>query len=117
MSGPDAVVHVSADLSGIASGPLRDERLLSGLLIAAAGAAGLNATGTPVVRIAPSGGVSALLLLDPCHVSLHSFPDRGLALLDVLATTELGAARALDVFVRRLGPALVQSETRARGAA
>ena len=117
MSGNDAVVHVSADLSGIASGPLRDERLLSGLLIAAAGAAGLNATGTPVVRIAPTGGVSALLLLDPCHVSLHSFPDRGLALLDVLASDDAGAAKALDVFVRRLHPAHVHSESRARGAA
>jgi S-adenosylmethionine decarboxylase len=109
------IAHVSADLSGVASGSLRDERLLSGLLIAAAGAAGLNAVGSPVVRIAPSGGISALLLLDPCHVSIHSLPDRGLALVDVLAADAAGAAKALDVFVRRLVPAAVISETRMRG--
>jgi S-adenosylmethionine/arginine decarboxylase-like enzyme len=117
MNAPDTIAHVSADLAGIASGPLRDERLLSGLLIAAAGASGLNIVGSPVVRVAPSGGISALLLLDPCHVSLHTLPDRGLVLVDVLARDDAGAAKALDVFVRRLAPTAVTSETRARGAA
>jgi S-adenosylmethionine/arginine decarboxylase-like enzyme len=110
------IAHVSADLSGVGSGALRDERLLSGLLIAAAGAAGLNTSGAPVVRVAPSGGISALLLLDPCHVSLHTLPDHGLVLVDVMARDEAGAAKALDVFVRRLAPATVTSETRTRGA-
>jgi S-adenosylmethionine/arginine decarboxylase-like enzyme len=110
-----SIAHVSADLSGVGSGSLRDERLLSGLLIAAAGAAGLNTVGAPVVHIALSGGISALLLLDPCHVSIHSLPDRGLALVDVLASDATGAAKALDVFVRRLVPAAVTSETRMRG--
>ena len=117
MSEPECISHVSADLSGVGSGPLRDERLLSGLLIAAAGAAGLNTSGAPIVRIAPAGGVSALLLLDPCHVSLHTLPDRGLVLVDVLARDPVGAAKALDVFVRRLVPTAVTSETRTRGTA
>jgi hypothetical protein len=47
------LAHVSADLIGVRSGPLRDVALLSGLLIAAAGAAGLNAIGAPVVHHAP----------------------------------------------------------------
>jgi S-adenosylmethionine decarboxylase len=111
----DALAHVSADLAGVSSGALRDAGLLSGLLIAAAGAAGLNAAGSPLVRTAPTGGISAVLFLDPCHVSIHSFPDRGLALVDVLASDAGGAAKALDVFVRRLVPASVTSETRMRG--
>jgi S-adenosylmethionine/arginine decarboxylase-like enzyme len=111
-----SISHVTADLTGVGSGPLRDERLLSGLLIAAAGAAGLNTTGVPLVRVSPSGGISALLLLDPCHVSLHTLPDHGLVLVDVLARDPAGAAKALDVFVRRLAPAAVTSETRTRGA-
>lgn len=115
MSEPALLVHVSADLAGVGSGALRDAPLLSGLLIAAAGAAGLAATGTPIVRTAPSGGISAVLLLDPCHVSIHSLPERGLALVDVLAGTSAGAAKALDVFVRRLAPASVTSDTRMRG--
>jgi S-adenosylmethionine/arginine decarboxylase-like enzyme len=111
----ETLVHVSADLSGVGSGPLRDAPLLSGLLIAAAGAAGLNAAGTPIVRTAASGGISAVLLLEPCHVSIHSLPARGLALVDVLARDEAGATKALDVFVRRLVPDAVTSDLRTRG--
>ena len=115
MTVSDTLAHVSADLTGVGSGPLRDAGLLSGLLIAAAGAAGLNAAGAPIVRTAPNGGISAVLLLDPCHVSIHSFPDRGLALVDVLARDTAGASKALDVFVRRLAPTAVASDVRARG--
>jgi S-adenosylmethionine/arginine decarboxylase-like enzyme len=117
MTEPETIAHVSADLTGVGSGPLRDQRLLSGLLIAAAGAAGLATSGAPIVRVAPAGGISALLLLDPCHVSLHTLPDRGLVLVDILARDATGAAKALEVFVRRLAPASVTSETRTRGAA
>jgi S-adenosylmethionine/arginine decarboxylase-like enzyme len=109
------LAHVSADLTGVASGALRDAALLSGLLIAAASAAGLNAAAAPVVRTGGDGGISAILLLDPCHLSVHSFPGRGLALLDVMARDRAGAAKALDVFVRRLVPTNVASETRMRG--
>ncbi len=76
---------------------------------------GLTAVGAPLIRVAPTGGVSAVLLLDPCHVSIHSFPDRGLALVDVLARDAAGASKALDVFVRRLAPTAVGSDVRARG--
>jgi S-adenosylmethionine decarboxylase len=111
----DSLTHVTADLAGIGSGPLRDAGLLSGLLIAAAGAAGLNPQGAPHVRVAPAGGVSALLFLDPCHVSIHSLPDRGLALVDVLTRDAAGAAKALDVFERRLAPSAVTKDARTRG--
>ena len=115
MTEAKTLAHASADLAGVGSGALRDAALLSGLLIAAAGAAGLNAAGAPIVRTAPTGGISAVLLLDPCHVSIHSLPERGLALVDVLARDAAGAAKALDVFVRRLAPTAVISETRMRG--
>lgn len=115
MTEAKTLAHTSADLAGVGSGALRDAALLSGLLIAAAGAAGLNAAGAPIVRTAPTGGISAVLLLDPCHVSIHSLPERGLALVDVLARDAAGAAKALDVFVRRLAPTAVISETRMRG--
>ena len=107
--------HLVADLTGVTSGALRDAPLLSGLLIAAAGAAGLGGATAPVVRTGADGGVAAILLLDPCHLSVHSFPDRGLALVDVITRDGAGAVKALDVFVRRLTPAAVVSETRVRG--
>ena len=115
MTEPARLVHVSADLTGVGSGALRDSALLSGLLIAAAGAAGLNAAGAPIVRSAPSDGISAVLLLDSGHVSIHSLPELGLALVDVLARDKAGAEKALEVFVRRLAPATVTCDTRMRG--
>ena len=115
MTEPAAIVHVRADLTGVGSGMLRDSSLMSGLLIASAGSAGLNASGAPIVRATPAGGISGVLIVDPCHLSVHSFPDRGLALVDVIAPDASGAAKALDVFVRRLAPAAVTSDSRQRG--
>ena len=110
-----ALAHLVADLHGVGSGALRDAPLLSGLLIAAASAAGFGVAAAPVVRTGADGGVAAILLLDPCHLSVHTFPDRGLALVDVITRDPAGAAKALDVFARRLVPARVTSETRPRG--
>lgn len=115
MAEQTTLAHVTADLSGVGSGSLRDSRLLSGLLIAAAGAAGLNAPGAPMVRVAPSGGISAVLLVEPCHVSIHTLPDRGMALVDIITPSEVDAAKALEVFLRRLAPAALTSDTRLRG--
>jgi S-adenosylmethionine decarboxylase len=110
-----SLTHLAADLSGVASGALRDATLLSGLLIAAASAAGFNTAAAPVVRTGSAGGVAAILLLDPGHLSVHSFPDRGLALVDVIAHDATSATKALEVFVRRLVPTNVGSDTRLRG--
>ena len=115
MAEAQSLSHLTADLAGIGSGVLRDAALLSGLLIASAGAAGLNAVGAPVVRIAPNGAVAAVLLLDPCHVSIHSFPQCGMAQVDIFARDERATAKALDVFLRRLAPVAVVTDTRNRG--
>lgn len=115
MTDTHSLAHVSADLAGVASGALRDSALLSGLLIAAAGAAGLSAVGAPIVHVSNGGSVSALLLVEPCHMSVHSLPQRGILLLDVMARDEASATKALDVFVRRLSPASVARDARQRG--
>jgi S-adenosylmethionine decarboxylase len=107
--------HLIADLEGVAAAPLRDIALLSGLLIAAAGAAGLSPAGAPVVRRLPNDGVTGLVLLDGCHMLVHTYPERELLLLDVLAPATQDGRKALDVFVRRLTPREVRSEQRERG--
>ena len=108
--------HLFADFAGVAPGQLRDAALLSGLMIAAAGAAGFSADGTPTVRILPHDALAAMLSIDAgCHMAVHTFPERGLLLLDVLAPAGLDAKKALDVFTRRLPASAVHSEQRARG--
>ncbi|HEX5437655.1 MAG TPA: S-adenosylmethionine decarboxylase [Gemmatimonadaceae bacterium] len=107
--------HLLADLIGVAPAHLRDARLLGGLLIAAASAAGLPAVGTPVVHQLPSDEVTGVLLLDASHIVLHSAPERGVMLLDVLVGSARDPRVVLDVFVRRLVPRELRSESRSRG--
>ena len=107
--------HLVADFLGVPSLQLKDGTLLRGLLIAAAGAAGFSSTQAPVVRQLPSDGLACLLLLDGCHISVHTFPERRLMLLDVLALATHDTRKALDVFARRMEATEIRSETRMRG--
>ena len=76
--------HLSADFVGALPSQLGDASLSSGVLIAGAGAAGFSAVGAPVVRKLPGDAVSAVLLLNDCHMSAHTFPSDHLMLLDIL---------------------------------
>lgn len=115
MTAAAGFAHVTADLLGVDARVLRDATVLGGLLIAAAGAAGFTAIGTPVVRALPSDGVAGVLLLDGCHITVYSVPARELLLLDILAPAACDTRKALDVFTRRLVPREVRSEVRPRG--
>jgi len=83
--------------------------MLSGLLIAAAGAAGFNSLGIPAVRRRPDGACDVALLLDEAHLIAHALPDQGLLVLDFLAPASHDLSKALDVFTRRLNPVKVHS--------
>ena len=106
--------HLTADFVGVLDEQLRDSALLSGLLIAAAGAAGFSAIGLPTVR-ARDAGIGAALMLDGCHITAHTFPAREILLLDVLAPTDADTKRAFEVFARRLTAREVRSKTVQRG--
>jgi len=108
-------VHLIADFIGVPPIQLGDQSLISGVMVSAASAAGMTATGSPVILKHPDGGLSVILPLDGCHMSIHTSPDRELALLDVLAHPHHDAQRALDVVMRRLTARTVQSERRERG--
>jgi S-adenosylmethionine/arginine decarboxylase-like enzyme len=110
-------VHRTADFVGVPASSLRDVPLISGLLVAAAGAAGLAADGSPTVRLRGGDSITAILLLaaDGCHVAAHTFPDQRLLLLDLLVPSSRGTDKAVDVFVRRLGAERVVKHEVSRG--
>ena len=112
---PPAVVHLTADFIGVPAQQLGDSSLISGVMVSAAGAAGMSSSGAPVVLRHPEGGLSVSLPLDGCHISIHTIPDREIALLDVLATPPHDPQRALDVVTRRLSARSVRTERRERG--
>lgn len=101
--GPPPLVHRAADFRGVTSPLLRDGAALSGLLLSAAGAAGLTTVEPPLVRDLPRDGLVVLLLLDVGHAIVHTVPSRELILLDLLVTSTRDPQKAVDVFVRKLG--------------
>ncbi len=111
------VVHLIAELTGISSAQLHDAALLGGLLIAAAGAAGLHATAPPLLRSDALRGVDALLLLEGGHATLHAEAHRRTLLFDLLVPEPAELGRALEVLTRRLAPTAVAAERLIRLAA
>jgi S-adenosylmethionine/arginine decarboxylase-like enzyme len=101
--GPPPLVHRTADFRGVTSPVLRDGAALSGLLLSAAGAAGLSTGEPPMVRSLPRDGLAVLLLLDLGHVTVHTIPSRETLLLDLLVPAGRDPQKAVDVFVRKLG--------------
>jgi S-adenosylmethionine/arginine decarboxylase-like enzyme len=107
----------SIDFTGVSRAILRDGSTIGGLLVAAAGAAGLGTAAPSVVRVSGTEGVTAALWLGGGggHMIVHTFPDRDLLLLDLLVPEELDTERAVDVFVRRLGAKDVRRTRSPRG--
>ncbi len=107
--------HLTADLSGVREEQLRDLTLITGLLIAATGGAGLTTLAPPVLHTRPQGGLSAVLLLEPGHLVVHAFPERSRLIIDLLTLATQQPLRALEVFTRRLSPRDVRTEVRPVG--
>lgn len=112
---PPLMTHDAADFRGVPASLLRDQASLSGLLIAAAGAAGLTTVDTPIIRTLPRGGLVILLLLDLGHVALHTLPDDGVLALDLLVSATKDARKAIDVVTRRLNARATRATHSDRG--
>jgi S-adenosylmethionine/arginine decarboxylase-like enzyme len=109
--------HRTADFHGVSPALLRDGTALSGLLVAAAGAAGLSSSAAPLVRERGATGVSAVLMLEAegCHIAAHAFAKQKLLLLDVLVPAQRETDKVVDVFVRKLSAKNVSTTAAARG--
>lgn len=110
-----ALVHHAADFAGVPSSVLRDSSALSGMMVSAIGAAGLQSADRPILRSLPRDGFAIVILLDAGHVTLHTFPDDGRASLDLLCRATHNAPAAIDVVARRLHPGTSTTHTTARG--
>jgi S-adenosylmethionine/arginine decarboxylase-like enzyme len=90
------------EFSDLTPTTLGDADALAAVLVAAGGAMGLTALGPPAVRRGPRGW-AASLIGDDGHIVLHTEPDRGRCLLDVVGRSPEATERASDVIARRLG--------------
>jgi S-adenosylmethionine/arginine decarboxylase-like enzyme len=107
--------HLTAEFMGVPPEQLRDAALLGGLLIAAASAAGFSLSGVPIVRELSLGRISAIVLLDQGHLSVHALPERQALLFDAVAPASHDFRKALDVLSRRLTARDIKTDSRGRG--
>jgi S-adenosylmethionine/arginine decarboxylase-like enzyme len=105
MSGAPPLTHRVADFRGVSSPLLRDSAALAGLLLSAAGAAGLSTIESPIVRVLPRDGLAVILLLDLGHVAVHTMPGRETIVVDLLVSSGRDPQKAVDVFARKFGVA------------
>lgn len=101
--GPPPLVHRTADFRDVPGSILRDAAALSGLLLSAAGAAGLSTADPPTVHSLPRDGLAIVLMLDLGHVTVHTMPARETLLLDLLVPAGRDPQKAVEVFIRKLG--------------
>ena len=93
--------HRVAELAGIDAAILRDGPGLSALVVAAAGAVGIAAVSPPLVRQSP-GGFAVGLICAEGHITLHTVPDHGICLVDILGRAPATPERGVDVIARKL---------------
>ena len=102
-TGAAPLIQRVADFRGVSSPALRDGAALAGLMLSAAGAAGLTTTESPIVRSLPRDGLAVVLFLDLGHMAVHTIPDRELVVVDLLVAAGRDPQKAVDVFARKFG--------------
>jgi S-adenosylmethionine decarboxylase len=117
MKAVDASVgtHVLADLHGVDADLLQDGLALESLLRRAAELAGARVLDCHFHSFGAGDGVTGVVLLAESHISIHTWPESGLAAADIFMCGSADPDRALAVIVDGLAPARQHVHILARG--
>ncbi len=107
--------HILADLYGVDATLLRDERALESLLRKAAADAGATVLSSHFHRFGAGAGITGVVLLAESHISIHTWPESGVAAADIFMCGASDAKRALEILLRELVPADSQTVSVGRG--
>ena len=108
-----AGTHLLIDLIG--AGRLDDLDHIETTLRHCVDAAGATLLHIHLHRFEPSGGVSGVALLAESHISIHSWPERNYAALDVFMCGDTNPEAAIDVMRAAFSPDKVIVKTELRG--
>jgi S-adenosylmethionine decarboxylase len=115
---PEAVGHVGSHiiLDLWEARGLDDEAHIERALREAAAAAGATLLHIHLHRFQPNGGVTGVAVLAESHISIHTWPERGYAALDVFVCGGCDPQRAVRVLRRAFAPRFIALSEHRRGA-
>ncbi len=108
-----AGTHLLVDLWGATN--LDDPDLIDRSLREAAMASGATILHGHFHHFTPNGGVSGVLVLAESHISIHTWPERDFAALDVFMCGDCEPRLALPVFQEAFCPERMDVEEQRRG--
>jgi S-adenosylmethionine decarboxylase len=103
------------DAHGCVPERLRDRAVVLGLLDRIVTAMDLHVVSSAVHVFPGEGGITALYLLAESHLTIHTFPETGLATLNAYCCRPRGAAPWLALLAELLGAHEVIASEHARG--
>ncbi len=108
-----AGTHLLIELWGAAN--LDDPGLIETTLCEAARASGATILHAHMHRFSPYGGVSGVVVLAESHISIHTWPERSYAALDVFMCGDCDPYKAIPVLRQAFEPDNVQIAEHRRG--
>ena len=108
-----AGMHLLVDLWGACN--LADPDLIERSLRAAAEAAGATILHSHFHHFSPNGGVSGVVVLAESHISIHTWPERDFAAVDIFMCGECDPYQSVPVLKEVFRPSSVDLSEQRRG--
>ena len=108
-------LHLLADFYGVDEVVLSDGVLLQSALKEAATASGATVIASHFHHFGPQMGVTGVLLLRESHISIHTWPETGLAVIDIFMCGHAQPKHALAALQQKLQPARIVQQSIKRG--
>ena len=105
--------HLIADLNGCSG--LTDERLIASALTEAAAAAGATVLEIRLHSFGPGQGVTGVALLAESHISIHTWPERDFAAVDIFMCGGCNPYHSLPVLKEVFAPTSILLSEQRRG--
>jgi S-adenosylmethionine decarboxylase len=108
-------MHFLLDVAGAPFATLDDPILVETLLVDAVRTMGAKVLGIHIHRLSPQG-VSGVVVISESHLTIHTWPERGEAAVDLFTCGDAARARdAVDALAKALGALQAKVEERVRG--
>jgi S-adenosylmethionine decarboxylase len=108
-----AGIHLLIDLSGATR--LDDLETVEAALRESAIVSGATILNVDLHHFEPNGGISGVVVLSESHISIHTWPERNFAALDIFMCGDCNPYRAIPVLKKAFAPKAVQLTEHRRG--